>query len=295
MANKNVLFVGLGNMGLPMARNLCDAGFSVTGYDVSEKARATAAQSGLSVTENLSEAASSAGITVLMLPNSDIVDAVVLDAGGLAASLPEGNLLIDMSSSEPSRTQALSVAVAKKGIRLIDAPVSGGVKGAVAATLTIMAGGCSADLDEAQPALDALGRTTRTGEVGSGHALKALNNLLSGVTLLATCEVVEVARKFGLADQVVLDVLNSSSGRSWSSEFKWPTFILPELFNSGFGMRLLAKDMRIAVEMGDSLGLPMSLGEEALAHWDAASQELPADADHTHIDLYARKPHRLAD
>lgn len=289
--NASIALVGLGNMGRPMAHNLARAGHRVVGHDAAPYAREAARADGLSVVDDPVDVA--APVVILMLPNSDVVERVLLE-GGLADRIP-GGLVIDMSSSDPVRTRALAGELAARGVRLVDAPVSGGVKGAVAGTLTIMAGGAETDLDEAEPILAALGRTTRTGEVGSGHALKALNNLLSGVSLLASSEAIQAGRRFGLSDEVMLQVLNTSSGRSFSTEFKWPTFIVPETYDSGFSLRLLLKDMRIATTLAREVGLPAGVGECAVEYWDAAASMLPETADHTEIATYAATPHSTTD
>jgi len=284
-----IAFVGLGNMGLPMALRLAAAGHTLTGYDVSDAVRDAAVASGLDVATSLRDAARDSAIAILMLPSSDVVDDVVL-AQSLADALPSGALVVDMSSSDPLRTRALATVLAERGLRLVDAPVSGGVVGAVEGRLTIMLGGAEVDAAEVEPLLAELGSSRRTGAVGSGHAVKALNNLLSATHLLVSSEAIEAGRRFGLADDVMLDVINSSSGRSFSTEYKWPVFVVPETFDSGFGLRLLVKDARTATTLARALGLPSRLGEAALALWEQAAQELPADADHTEIAKFAAVP-----
>lgn len=281
-----VAFIGLGNMGVPMAQHLVGAGHRVQGYDVSAAARDAAAAAGVPVEQSLASAGAKAGVAILMLPSSDVVESVLLEQG-LADALEPGALVIDMSSSDPMRTRELSRTLHAKGLRLVDAPVSGGVKGAVAATLTIMVGGNAADVGEALPILDSMGTVKPTGDIGSGHALKALNNLMSATHLLVSSEAIEAGRRFGLNDDVMLEIINSSTGRSWSTEFKWPTFIITETYNSGFGLRLLVKDMRIATDVARQLGLPSRLGEAALALFEQAADELPATADHTEIAKFA--------
>lgn len=132
-----------------------------------------------------------------------------------------------------------------------------------------------------------MGKVVRTGEVGSGHALKALNNLLSGTHLLVSAEALAIGRRFGLSDDIMLEVINSSTGRSWSTQFKLPTFIIPETFNSGFAMSLLVKDMTIATELARELGLPSRLGEASQELWARALDDLGAAADHTEIARFA--------
>lgn len=285
-------FIGLGNMGLPMARRLVDAGVGLRGFDRSAAAITAARAAGVEVSDSLESAAQDADVLLLMLPSSDVVDAVLADPA-LQSVLSAGVIVLDMSSSDPLRTRALAERLAERGATLVDAPVSGGVAGAVAGSLTIMTGGPDEDIDRVEPLLRAMGSVRRTGPVGSGHAVKALNNLLSATHLLVSSEAVRAAIAFGLDPGVVLDVINSSSGRSFSTEYKWPTFVLPESYDSGFALRLLVKDAGIAVDLARSLGLPSSLGEAALALWTEAAGLLPEDADHTEIARVAGTLGRL--
>jgi 3-hydroxyisobutyrate dehydrogenase len=146
-----------------------------------------------------------------------------------------------------------------------------------------MVGGAQADLAAAKPYLESLGRTIHVGPIGSGHAVKALNNLLSATHLWATSEAMLAGTRFGIDPEVMLSVFNSSSGRSGSTENKWPNFILPGTFDSGFGLRLMVKDMGIAVQLGEQVGVPPALGARALELWRRASEELAPTADHTEI------------
>jgi 3-hydroxyisobutyrate dehydrogenase len=279
-----VAFIGLGRMGLPMARRLAGAGYLLRGHDSSDGARAAVAElDGARAADSAAQAAAGAAAVVLMLPTSTEVEEVligggVLDAAGTTATL------IDMGSSEPLRTRALASRAAGAGIDLVDAPVSGGVRGAIAGSLTIMVGGAPAAVDRCRPLLEVLGRNVlHVGPVGAGHALKALNNLLSASHLLASCEALAVGREFGLDPQVMLDAINTSTGRCASTERKLPDFVLSETFDSGFALALMLKDVGIAVSLGDELGVHPALGERTRALWSEAAQALPADADHTEI------------
>jgi 3-hydroxyisobutyrate dehydrogenase len=218
-----------------------------------------------------------------MLPSSDIVEATIHD-GEFAVA--HGATVIDMSSSEPMRTRALAAELAERGVTLIDAPVSGGVSRARTGELTIMVGG---DPEPVAPVLAHLGKVTRAGAVGSGHAVKALNNLLSATHLLVTSEAILAGERFGLDPEVMLAIFNSSSGRSGSTETKWPAFVLPGTFDSGFGLRLMLKDMRIATGLADQVGAPDPLGHAAAELWARAADALEPTADHTEIVTWLRK------
>ncbi|MBO0801545.1 MAG: NAD-binding protein [Nocardiopsaceae bacterium] len=300
-------FVGLGNMGAPMARRLIEAGYQVRGFDVSEAAlarfAATAATPGalgaprtpgapgapgaaVAVT-SAAEAAAGAGVVILMLPDSDAVEAVAGDPGFTAALAP-GTTVIDMSSSEPERTRGLARSLGEHGVAFVDAPVSGGVKGAVAGKLAVMAGGADADVRRVENMLACFGTVYRAGPVGAGHAVKALNNLMSATHLLVSSEAIVAGQRFGVDPEAMLAIVNASSGRSGSTENKWPNYILPETYGSGFSLRLMLKDMRIAVGLAGQVGMPSRLGEQALALWAEAERALPATADHTEIARWAR-------
>ena len=274
--------IGLGRMGTPMAARLVAAGFPVTGFDLSPAARAGASDAGAEVVDVVEDAVSDADVVITMLPDSAAVEAV-LRAEHVRGRLRPGAMVVDMSSSEPERTRVLAAELGADGVVFVDAPVSGGVKGAVAGTLTIMVGGEEEVVERVRPVLSAMGTVRHAGPVGAGHAVKALNNLLSATHLLATCEAIATARRFGLEVEKVLDIVNGSSGRSWSSEFKWPTFIVPEAYDSGFSLQLMVKDVRIAVDLMRANGDECTLAESTLAAWSRAAQALPEDADHTDI------------
>jgi 3-hydroxyisobutyrate dehydrogenase len=277
-------FVGLGNMGMPMASHLVWAGYQVIGFDVSAAAMATvAATAGMSAAPGLTAVGDGTEAVILMLPDSDVVERVLL-GDGLLASLPAGAMVVDMSSSDPARTRDLSGRAAKAGITLIDAPVSGGVAGAVAGSLTIMVGGTEEAFTAVRPMLTAIGsRVVHAGEVGAGHAVKALNNLLSAAHLIATSEALIAGRRFGLDPAVMLDIINGSSGRSGSTENKWPTYVLTGSYDAGFPVRLMVKDLKLAIGIERATGTASPVSEATLAAWTAAEAALSGDADHTEI------------
>ncbi|PWR21653.1 NAD(P)-dependent oxidoreductase [Zavarzinia compransoris] len=273
-------FIGLGRMGGPMAALLARAGHGVRGFDISAAARDRLAAAGGTPVASPGEAV--APIVILMLPDSAAVDSVVR-SGAFAAALRPGTLIIDMSSSEPTATRALAGDLAKREIRLADAPVSGGVRGAEAGRLTIMVGAGADDFPAVADCLAPLGKVIHAGGVGAGHAVKALNNLLSATHLLVTSEAMAAGIRFGLSPEVMLAIFNASSGKSGSTENKWPNFILTERYDSGFAFNLMVKDMTIATRLARHLGTGMALGERAVGLWEAARAALPPDADHTEI------------
>jgi 3-hydroxyisobutyrate dehydrogenase len=282
VAPSEVGFVGLGNMGMAMARRLPAAGYQVVGYDASaEIMREIAGLEGFTAAPGITGLGTD--VVMLCLPDSDVVEHVLL-AEGLLDSVPAGGMVIDMSSSDPARTRALAARADEVDVTLIDAPVSGGVSGARAGTLTIMVGGPPEAFDLARPMLAAIGkRVLHAGDVGAGHAVKALNNLMSAAHLIVSSEALIAGRRFGLDPAVALEIINGSSGRSGSTENKWPNYVLTEKFDAGFSIRLMVKDLRLALGIEHATGTPSPVSEAALAAWEAALSELPGDADHTEL------------
>jgi len=286
-ANRTVAFIGLGMMGSPMAARLAAAGYEVRGHDLSADALGALSSKGGTACAAPREAAERASVLIAMLPNGRIVRDALLGTDGAAMALSPGALVIDMSSSGPFDTRSLGEELTALGLRLIDAPVSGGVKRAIDGTLAIMAGGDAADIERARPILEALGKSIFvTGPLGSGHAMKALNNFVSAAGLAAASEALIVGKAFGLAPETIVDILNVSTGRNNSTETKMKPFILSETFASGFSMALMAKDIRTAADLAQQLGQQASGIEAATALWEQASQAMGKGADHTSIYAY---------
>ena len=192
-----------------------------------------------------------------------------------------------MSSSAPVGTRALGTDLAARGIALVDAPVSGGVKRAIDGTLAIMVGGEAADIERARPLLAAMGRDIfPTGALGSGHAMKALNNYVSAAGLAAAAEAVLVGERFGLDPGVMVDILNASTGRNNATENKLKQFILSRRYGAGFSLGLMAKDLRTALETAEATATPAPLAAACIAMWNAAEARLGGAADHTEIARY---------
>ncbi|WP_433784370.1 NAD(P)-dependent oxidoreductase [Actinomycetospora sp. CA-101289] len=281
--NRAVGFVGLGRMGTPMVSRLVDAGVTVRAYDASEEAReaCAAAVPGATVVGSAGETAVDTEAVLLCLPSSDVVEAVVPE-------LDAARVVVDMSSSEPLRTRALAATLAETGRVLVDAPISGGVSGARAGTLAVMVGGPDEVVADLEPLLAAMGRPRHVGPVGAGHALKALNNLMSAAHLVASSEAVLVGEAFGLDPAVMLEVVNGSSGRSGSTENKWPNHILPGTYGAGFSIGLLVKDIHIALDLAATTGVPSRHAAATVELWDAALADLGPTADHTEIARWLR-------
>jgi 2-hydroxymethylglutarate dehydrogenase len=251
-------FIGLGAMGAPMAQNLLKAGYPLVVYDMREKAMEDLTQAGARKGSSIKDIAGQSSIVITMLPSSTEVEAVVLGKDGVIDNARSVKMVIDMSSSFPTSTKMVCERLNAKGIKMVDAPVSGGAKGAREVTLTIMVGGEEADYKECLPILQAMGKNIYyVGKIGSGHAVKALNNLCSAGTMAITSEAMVVATKMGLDPDKVIEIINVSSGRSWSSQYKFPTFVLNDAFNSGFTIGLLNKDIEMATRLGREQHIPM--------------------------------------
>jgi 3-hydroxyisobutyrate dehydrogenase len=287
---RTVAFIGLGQMGHPMAANLVRAGFQLRAMDRSAEAvhkfLAAHAANALATPR---EAAGGSDALITMLPTGRDVHEVLLgrtpdDPDAAVKGLRPGSLVIDMSSSAPLLTRDTGRDLAAGGIAMLDAPVSGGVPRARDGTLAIMVGGDPEAIERARPVLAAMGsKIFATGPLGSGHAMKALNNYVSAAGLAAAAEALLVGRRFGLDPAIMTDVLNASSGRNNSTENKLKQHILSRTFASGFSLDLMAKDLDTAVELAGDLGVPTPFAERCVALWKDAAAQFGRGADHTEI------------
>ncbi|MQA95229.1 MAG: NAD-binding protein [Streptosporangiales bacterium] len=287
---KSILFAGVGLMGTPMVTRLAVAGHRLTLLDTDTARVAALAERLGAAAVATPGAAGPVDLAILMLPDSDVVHAVADGPGGLLETLPPGTLIVDMGSSRPAATVALAERADAAGLRLADAPVSGGVAKAETGELTIMFGGAEEHLAEARETLGAMGTTvTHTGPVGSGHAMKALNNLLSAIGLTAAAEVLSIGAKFGLDPEVMVDVINHSTGRNQATEVKYPKHVLNRAFDSGFALRLMVKDVAIAMDLAALTGTSAPLGGAVLQAAVGAVQMLEEGADHTEVVRYVER------
>jgi len=280
-------FVGLGNMGGPMAGHLARAGFKLAVADLRPAAiERVRAQVECEAPASLIDLARACRVVITMLPDGKAVREVLLGEGGLAAGLAAGSVVIDMSSSSPVGTRELGQELSRSSITLVDAPVSGGVRKAVEGSLAILAGGQSAAIARCRRVLETLGKVFLTGAPGSGHAMKALNNFLSAAALATTAEAILAGERFGIDPKVMIEALNSSTGRNTATDQKYPAYVLPRTFNSGFALGLMAKDLRIALELARSVGTPATLLKDCTDLWNAAADQLGLDADNTEVVKY---------
>jgi 3-hydroxyisobutyrate dehydrogenase len=289
-------FIGLGNMGRPMTTRLSGAGHRLLLLDLDRTlTESLAKELGQQAATSLEALGAACDVVITMLPDGRTVRRVLLGedddgTGAVAGSLKKGAIVIDMSSSSPVGTRELGDALAKMDIRLVDAPVSGGVRRAVDGTLAIMVGGDPATIEAVQPVFAPMGKPMVAGGLGAGHAIKALNNYVSAAGLLAACEAVRAGARFGLEPATVVDIINASTGVNNSTLVKMKPFVLSGSYADGFGLALMAKDLRTALEVADATGMQTALADTVVRVWNDAEQKLGATKDvsvhHTAIDRY---------
>lgn len=276
-------FVGLGSIGLPMATRLVDAGHRVVGCDARAAVRQTFGARGGEIATTPREVADRCPVVMVCLPTPAAVETVALGADGLA----HGALMkryLDLSTTGPLVAKRVAAALAERAVVALDAPVSGGVAGAEAGTLSVMVSGPRAAYDEVRPLLACLGPNLFYvgGEAGMGHLLKLINNLLSTTALAATYEALSVGVKAGLDPKTMLDVLGVSSGTNHAIESKIPNYVLPGI-PMGFSLDLSYKDVSLCVEAGEALDVPMRFGRATRDVWRQAMQEIGAKQDYLQV------------
>jgi 3-hydroxyisobutyrate dehydrogenase len=289
--DKNIGFVGIGAMGWPMASNLVKAGYQVLVFDArAGEAERFAREAGGKAAASLEALGEASDAVVTMLPTSKIVEAVLLGSGGVASGLRAGSVVIEMSSGVPRETVAIAKRLADMKVELVDAPVSGGVKKAITGELAIMVGGDEGTVERVKPVLQALGQSvTRSGAVGTGQAMKALNNLVSAGGFLIGVEALLVGRKFGLDPGVMVDILNASTGMNNSTKVKFKQYVLSGSWQSGFALDLMVKDIGIALDMAGNLDVDVPFSKMCRSIWKSAQSDLGPGRDHTEVAKFAAK------
>ncbi|CAG9584919.1 unnamed protein product [Danaus chrysippus] len=269
-ADKNIAFLGLGNMGGFMAANLVKKGFNVRGYDPSKEAQNAAAKEGVTSASSIAAAVDGVDAVVSILPSNKVVLDAYLGNDGVVKHAPKGSLLIDSSTVDPNVPKQIFPVAIESGVNFIDAPVSGGVMGAQNATLAFMVGGRKEDFERSLPMLKAMGlKHFHCGDSGAGQVAKLANNMLMGITGMATAECMNMGIKMGLDPKVLLDVLNNSSARSWSTEVYCPVpGLVPTApssrnYDGGFKNELMVKDLELASGMALGIRSPIPLGAVA--------------------------------
>jgi 3-hydroxyisobutyrate dehydrogenase len=265
-----IAFIGLGNMGLPMAKNLVAAGHEVVGFDLSDAAKIGLQQAGGVSADTIGAAAAQAEIVVSMLPAGKHVSAVYTAADGVLANAPEGALLIDSSTIDVDTARAVSTKAEAAGFAMVDAPVSGGVGGAAAGTLTFMVGGTAAGFAAAKPLLDIMGQNIfHAGGSGNGQVAKICNNMLLGISMIGTAEAFVLGEKLGLDAQTFFEISSAASGQCWSmtsycpAPGPVPTSPANNDYAPGFTAAMMLKDLRLAQEASGSAAAATPMGQRA--------------------------------
>ena len=285
---RRIGFIGIGNMGWPMAANLVKAGFDVVVCDARpEHAARFATEVGGDAAADAAAAARGADAVITILPTSKHVGQAVEAMG---EALAPGALLIDMTSGVPTVTKAIAESLATRGVVVIDAPVSGGVPRAKSGELAIMLGGDPAAVQRADPVLRAMGNAlTHVGPVGAGQAMKALNNLMGAAGFLIGVEALLIGQRFGLDPAQMVDVLNSSTGMNNSTQKKFKQYVLSRRFDAGFTLDLMAKDVSVALEVAKDTATPAPFSALCRELWAGALGMLGPGQDHTAMAQFSER------
>tara|TARA_B100000949_G_C14245315_1_gene435519 strand:+ start:470 stop:1408 length:939 start_codon:yes stop_codon:yes gene_type:complete len=283
LSNKKIGFAGVGRMGTPMVERLLDAGYEVTVFDVNKAAVSALVEKGAKAVDTPAELRNGTDCVLMSLPMPEIVKSVALGEDGLAAG-SGANIVIDLSTTGPSVTREVAAGLAEHGISLADCPVSGGVGGAQKGTLAIMVA-CAEDVaPKVIPILEVLGNPTQVAnEPGLGQVLKVLNNIISVASLAIASEALVIGTKAGLDPEVMMDVINSGSGRTNATTDKIPKFVLTRKFDFGFAIGLSAKDVRLCIEESEAQGVPMVVGAAVKQLVNITKGRFGPDADLTEI------------
>ena len=265
-----IAFIGLGNMGLPMAKNLVAAGHNVTGFDLSDDAKASLQEAGGQSAGTIAAAVAEAEIIVSMLPAGKHVTAVYTQADGVIANAAAGALLIDSSTIDVDAARAVSAKAEAAGFAMVDAPVSGGVGGAAAGTLTFMVGGAAEAYEAAKPVLDIMGQNIfHAGGSGNGQVAKICNNMLLGISMIGTAEAFMLGEKLGLDAQTFFDISSTASGQCWSmtsycpAPGPVPSSPANNDYQAGFTAAMMLKDLMLAQEASGSADAATPMGKRA--------------------------------
>jgi 3-hydroxyisobutyrate dehydrogenase-like beta-hydroxyacid dehydrogenase len=283
MSNQPVGFVGVGRMGGPMAGRLLDAGYSLSVYDAQSEASKPLVDRGAHSAKSPAEVASAAEIVLISLPNPDIVKAVALGSGGIIEGT-RARILIDLSTTGPGAAKIVANGLTARNITLVDAPVSGGIRGASGGSLAVMVSCPKATFETVEPILKNFGKIFYTGEhPGLAQTAKLANNLMAAAALVITSEAVAMGVKSGLDAKVLIDIINASSGRNSASQDKFPRSILPGTFDFGFTTGLSYKDVRLCIDEAEAMGVPMVCGAAVRQMLAITNARFGAASDFTSI------------
>jgi 3-hydroxyisobutyrate dehydrogenase len=288
---KTVGVIGLGNMGRGMALSLKRGGYVVLGFDAAPNVAEQLQQEGVEARACIADITRDSDVLVLSLPTSEIVEKVVLGEGGIAANAKHGLIVVDTTTADPNSTRKVAAALREAKVGFVDGPVSGGPKGAATATMTMVLGGSDADVAAVEPILAVMSaKRVHVGPVGAGHVTKIINNLLTGVHLLATSEAIRAAEAVGVHPQKLVEALNGGSGRNSSTLTNYPTWIFNDKFDSGFTMKLMRKDIRLAMELLRSVDANAPISRETGRLWAKSAESIGDGEDFNRIVQFIDAP-----
>ena len=281
---KNIGVIGLGNMGRGMALTLKRGGFNVIGTDAVATTRDALATEGISVRPTIGEVIAECDMVFLSLPTAAIVEEVITGPAGIIEHARAGVLIVDTSTSHPDTTRRMLAKLNAVGMELMDAPVSGGPKGAITGTMAMVIGASAKNLERAEPVLAAMtGKRVHVGDVGAGHVAKIANNLFTASHLLIAGEVTRMAEKAGVPTEQLLQGINAGSGRSFVTEHSYPTWIMNGKFDSGFTMKLMRKDVRLSQELIQALGMDLPMANKVAELWAKSAETIEDGEDFNRI------------
>ena len=294
-----IAFIGLGNMGGPMSINLVKAGHQVRGYDIVAEKTARAAAGGVEAATSNPDAAKDADFVFTMLPTGKEVREVLVDIDKVMDVVGPGTIIVDSSTTDLGATDYIHNEAAKRGLTLIDSPVSGGMAGAEAGTLTFMAGGDAAAIDRAEPVFLAMGKQmVRAGGPSAGQAVKVCNNMLLGISMVGTCEAIALGEAAGVDHQVLFDVISTSTGSCWSMNVNCP---MPDMvdtapanreYTPGFTAKLMLKDLTLSQAAAAKTGAVTPLGEHARSLYEAFCDDRDGEVDFSAMVQMVRERQR---
>lgn len=277
-------FIGIGNMGAPMSANLLKAGHELTVYDKREEAMEEPVRLGAKAARSPREVAHASDVVMTSLPTQKALEDVVMGRDGVLEGAMRGCVLIDTSTVSPSTIKRIAAIARERGVEVLDAPVSGGVAGARAATLTVMVGGDKGVFERCQEVLSVIGKNVyHVGDVGSGNAVKLVNNLMSLVSVLALSEGMVLGTKAGVDPETLHRVIKVSTGSSYALEVKLPNLISKGKFEAGFAIDLACKDLRLAIDLGREMGVPLFVTNVAQQVYELARARGMGRLDHTAV------------
>jgi 3-hydroxyisobutyrate dehydrogenase-like beta-hydroxyacid dehydrogenase len=282
MAEGKIGFIGVGNMGGPMALNMVAAGHQLVVHDVRPETLKPFGNK-VEIARSPREVANAAEIVMVSLPRPEIVNAVVFGEGGIASG-DKRKIFVDLSTTGPKVAKEIAADLKKRGVIALDAPVSGGVAGAKKGTVAVMLSGSKPEADRVKPLLDSVGKVFYIGgEPGMGQTMKLINNLLSATAQAATAEALVMGTRFGLDPSTMIEVLNAGTGRNTATEAKFPNEILPRRFQGGFALGLMVKDLRLAIDTAEGLHVPMWIGQAVKQLWLYAEGRGGPEQDSTEL------------